>query len=219
MVTQLADLAWRLDRCARLEHRRHLAEVEERVNNTPEAKTCWRLYHAGWIVNVIVDYADRLGEMTPEMVPTGAAQDLTAFMAGCTAAGPALRDAEVPDALVAPLEQASSDLEEAARAGKVERSHFARLAEVSRGVAEYLSPLLAAAQEAAEKAAAQVAEEVSPAGDKAQQKLTRYRTEIEKSQARLLDNLAKVREQVKAGRDVASDVSTEPPTLRVRVVN
>jgi len=65
LVAQLADIAWRLDRCAKLEHRRHLALVEEKMQETTEWKTCSTVWHATWLTNVIVDSTEFILKAQP----------------------------------------------------------------------------------------------------------------------------------------------------------
>jgi hypothetical protein len=218
LVAQLADVAWRLDRCSKLEHRRHLAVVEEKAMQTPEYKTCSSLWHRLWVANVIVDQSHRLATAQPFPAKY---REIEGFLTPLARSVTALKDAEVPDFPLKKLGEAVEALDAAALDDDAKPEHVAQVAAVGREIQDFLGPKLADAEKALEAKKEQMGTGLVVPVDKESKKLARYRGELEKSQARLLDNLSKVREMVKAARQDGGSSFREadpPVSVRLRVV-
>ena len=133
----------------------------------------------------------------------------------------ALKDAGVPEFLVKRLEEAVQALDSAALDDAATPELVANVGAVGREIQAFLGPKLADAEKAVEVKKEEVGAGLVVPDDKATKKLSRYRGELEKSQARLLDNLAKVTAMVKdAHEDRGSSFreADSPVSVRLRVV-
>lgn len=208
LVAQLADLAWRLDRCARLEHQRHLAAVEEALAKKTEFVEFSLVKRALLPINLLVSY----GESTLARTNLGALGHLAAAARSTVSI---VRDVEsLPEAWVTELDEAVEDFVVAAHRDRAKREHLLAVVGKARRIQGALVEKAMAAERQLENLRADLAKTTIPT-DGDSKKLSRYRADLERSQARLLGVLQQVREQI----DVAQNRGpTTLPPLRLRVV-
>lgn len=212
LVAQLADLAWRLDRCARLEHRKHLAAVEDALAKKAEFVNFSLVQRALQPINLLVEYGE--GAVASASF-TGTAEDLGHLAAAARGTVNVVRDVEVlPEKWVGDLDDAVEDFAVAVHKNRATADQLRRAIQGAKRIQSVLVQKATAAEEQLGNLRAELAKTTIPT-DADSKKLARYRGELERSQARLLGVLQQVREQIKLAQ--TSGAKTMPP-LRLRVV-
>lgn len=216
IVGQLADLAWRLDRCARLEHKHHVAAVEEEMKKEMIWQNFSLAHRAVQPINILVRYLDVVAQSNPF---TGTWKELESLIGAASSTVGIARDvAEIPPVWIDELATAINEMKEAAKSGNATPLHAASVREKAQRVQSGLVDLLQRGDEALTKLRETIAANVAVPPDADLRKVFRYRTEIEKSQARLLGILQQLREQVKIASAARDDQNALPVRFRLRVV-
>ncbi|MBK9519691.1 MAG: hypothetical protein IPO09_20665 [Anaeromyxobacter sp.] len=216
VVYQLADLAWRQQRLLRLEHAHHLSLVEDAMRKTPQHHDYSRALGALTAVNVLVQHAVAADELKPFPTHIG---PLKPFILGAKGTVSIVRDVEALDGrLVKNLEEAITGLEEAAEDGKAKSDNMVALATAAHDVQAALVTMVKRGEQVLDHLRKKIsAETVVPEGPETK-KLSRYRAEIEKSQARLLGILDQLRTQRKAAEAALAENDGKAIDVRLRVV-
>lgn len=190
LVGQIADVAWRLDRCTRIEHERLRAQIGHEMTTT----SAWRS------VSALKSCLDALRGMMRtlefeaqkgEHVRT--LSDVFDLLAPSRRVIKIVRDANgaTEEALLA-QEAALSELERRANTDGVTISDLAAVFHAAKGIAEQVEQALHTSMAAMDELTKRIASLTIP-GENDTKKMARYRAELERSQARLLDLLEEVR--------------------------
>ncbi|MBL0304436.1 MAG: hypothetical protein IPQ23_22545 [Cytophagaceae bacterium] len=216
VVFQLADLAWRQRRLLRLEHAHHLSLVEDAMRKTPQHQDYSSALGALTAINVLVQHAMAAVELKPFPAHLG---QLKPFILGAKGTVSIVREVEALDGrLVKNLEEAIIGLEEAAEDGKAKSDNMVALAAGAQDVQAALAIMVKRGEQAIDQLRKKIsAETVVPDGPETK-KLSRYRAEIEKSQARLLAILDQLRTQRKAAEAALAENGGKSIDVRLRVV-
>jgi hypothetical protein len=216
LVNQVADLAWRLDRCARLEHHRHLALLEEEMQRTKQYKSYSLEVRALEVTNALVEHATGASRLNPFPSVYGALEPFLAAAQGTVAI---VRDVEaLPLDVVDTLDRAVGSLYAMAHQGLATPDDMASVEASARAVQQALSALLADAEASLAELREKIAGQVAIPDDASAKRLSRYRAEMEKSQARILGILDQVRTQRQRAMTAAEDPDAKPVKLTLRVV-
>jgi hypothetical protein len=209
---QLADIAWRLDRCSRLEHQYLRVAVEKQMMKEPQFKSFSLAHRALIAVNALAENAAIAAGTSGSLSQPA----LDALLSGSR--GVVTIVGEVDGLPLAVLERLRSSVSELARSADGEPNASERMtaiAKAARAVARVLKGHVRSGEQSLDGLREKVAAAALVSDDKVLRKFGRYRRDLETSQMRLLGVMEQLRKQVDAA---GKAPSLDPVRLRLRVV-
>ncbi len=207
IVAQLGDLAWKLERLARIEHGNALKKLEEAVMQTPTARTLV----ATQKVRVAVD---GLLRAVNESQPPTSTDGLEPFLDGLGELYHYVKEIEgVPASLLAKMSNELKKLADSNDAGAL-TSAFLEIGKCARELASFLASEEERLNEEQKTQRERLSAEQLLTPDPEQRKFDRYRETIEKAMSREFGLLNQMREQRP---DVPAGAGQDPQEVRVRL--
>lgn len=216
MLSQIADIGWRLERLLKLEHAHQLDLLEEAMKKTPQFNSQALALRALMAVNVLVEHAVAAAAFDP--FPAEEAQ-IRPFIGGARGSVSMVEDVEGLELrLVKALVAAVTALETAAERAGAKATHMVAIADAAREVQGRLATMVKRGKASLDRLRTTMSSEMVPADGRESRKLSRYRAELERSQARLLGVLDQVRAQRKVAEANLAEAGGKAVALRLRVV-
>ena len=216
VLSQIADIGWRLERLLKLEHAHQLELLEEAMKETAPFNSQALALRALTAVNVLVEHAVAATACDPFPAKE---EQLRPFLGGAQGSVRMVEDVEGLDLrLVKALADAVSGLETAGQMGEATAAHMSGIAETAKAVQARLAVRVRRGKASLGRLRKEMASEMVPADDRESRKLSRYRAELERSQARMLGVLEQVRAQRKVAEVNLAETGGKAVDVRLRVV-
>jgi len=207
MVAQLGDLAWKLERLARIEHGHTLRTLEEIVMQTQTAKAMLAARRARVAVSGLLRVFD-------ECAPPTSNEGLEPLLDGVSALHHFVKDIDgVPAGSTAAMIDALHRLARSTDAAEL-KAAFLSIGNSAHELSRHLSDAEEQLESALNTEREKLAAERLLVPDPEQRRYARYRESLEKAMAREFELLNQVREQRP---DATVDAGQDPQEVRVRL--